>query len=297
MCAMTTVSNTTEALDDALDRMARLDFELANGFVNHGPMACEALATLGCNDHIAGWANWFVEHVDRGPDPVHPSRGGEDRWTDALGDYARLPEWIGYFQHALATDGWPAVVERWVPLLMPALSTALFHGAIRTAHAVRAITVVENRPRREELARSLGYWAARYRPGASPAAPVVVEDTRAAVAGEAARAARHYLARPGIVHLHGVTGAMAVELLVDHLAPADGNAALAQVRADHGALFRGEPEAATTAATTWDPEVVRLAAASRDAHQVKLVEACRRALAVADDPAFAAAAIRTTHPG
>jgi hypothetical protein len=30
-------------------------------------------------------------------------------------------------------DGWPTVVAAWVPRLMPALRTALFHGAIRTA--------------------------------------------------------------------------------------------------------------------------------------------------------------------
>src|SRR3974390_2953034 len=44
----------TTALDDAYDRMAQLDFELPNGFVNHGPMACEALAVLGLDDQIEG---------------------------------------------------------------------------------------------------------------------------------------------------------------------------------------------------------------------------------------------------
>jgi hypothetical protein len=46
---------------------------------------------------------------------------------------------------------------------MPALRTALFHGAIRTAHAVRAIDAVDTPPRRGALARALGYWAARLR--------------------------------------------------------------------------------------------------------------------------------------
>ena len=55
---------------------------------------------------------------------------------------------------------------------MPALRTALFHGAIRTAHAVRAIDAADTPPRRGELARALGYWAARYREGQpAPAAP------------------------------------------------------------------------------------------------------------------------------
>ena len=38
--------------------------------------------------------------------------------------------------------------------LWPALRTALFHGAIRTAHAVRAVDAVDTPPRRGELAGS-----------------------------------------------------------------------------------------------------------------------------------------------
>ena len=79
------------------------------------------------------------------------------------------------------------MVQAWVPRLMPALRTALFHGAIRTAHAVRAIDAVDTAPRRGELARALGYWAAaRYRAGqpAGPHGPA--EDARAAVVRAAA---------------------------------------------------------------------------------------------------------------
>ena len=106
---------------------------------------------------------------------------------------------------AIDGDGWPAVVATWVPRLMPALRTALFHGAIRTAHAVRAVDAVDTPPRRGELARALGYWAARYREG-QPASPLPhAGDLRMAVVEAAADGARRYLARPGIFHLHGVT--------------------------------------------------------------------------------------------
>jgi len=40
---------------------------------------------------------------------------------------------------------------------MPVLRTALFHSAIRTAHAVRVIDAVDTPLRRGELARALGY--------------------------------------------------------------------------------------------------------------------------------------------
>jgi len=43
-------------LDEAYDRMHSSGFELPNGFVNHGPIACEALAALGCEEDIDSWA-------------------------------------------------------------------------------------------------------------------------------------------------------------------------------------------------------------------------------------------------
>ena len=134
------MSDTTPALDEAFERMAAASFELPNGFVNHGAMACEALAMLDCAGDIDSWARRFARSGGASVDPVVPA-GFE--WRHALGDYHRLPEWIGYFAQAIDEDGWPAVVATWVPRLMPALRTALFHGAIRTAHAVRAIDALD----------------------------------------------------------------------------------------------------------------------------------------------------------
>jgi hypothetical protein len=204
------VSDTTPVLDEAFERMAAASFELPNGFVNHGAMACGALAVLDCTDDIDSWARRFARAGEASVDPVVPA-GFESR--QATGDYGRLPEWIAYFAQAIGDDVWPAVVATWVPRLMPALGTALFHGAIRPAHAVRAIDAVDTPPRRGELGRALGYWAARYRAGppASPLPPA--GDLRIAVVQAADGGARRYLARPDIFHLHGVTGAMAVEIL------------------------------------------------------------------------------------
>jgi hypothetical protein len=162
------MSDTMPALDEAFELMAAASFELPNGFVNHGAMACEALAVLDCTDDIDSWARRFAQAGGAPVDPVVPA-GFE--WWHALGDYRRLPEWIGYFTQAIDEDGWPAVVATRVPRLMPALATELFHGAIRTAHAVRAIDALDTPPRRGELARALGYWAARYRDG-QPASPL-----------------------------------------------------------------------------------------------------------------------------
>jgi hypothetical protein len=279
------------ALDEAFDRMAATDFELSNGFVNHGPMACEALAALGCEEEIDGWARWFASVVGDGPTPVAPSPFVEFDWQGALGDYASLPEWLGYFDAAIADAGWSSVVELWVPRLIPALSTALFHGAIRTAHAVRAIDRVDTVPRRSELARALGYWAARFRSGQPAPNAEPVDEIARSVSEAAADAARFYLASPNIFNLHGVTGAMALELLVDHIPAEAGVAALVQVRAEHAAMFTGREQVGVVdAGSQWDEALAHVVASSRDAHQVKLVEACRRGVASIGDPVFVAAA-------
>jgi hypothetical protein len=286
------MTETTPALDEAFERMAAASFELPNGFVNHGAMACEALAVLDCAGDIDSWARRFAQAGGARVEPVAPA---DFEWRQALGAYDRLPEWIGYFARAVDEEGWAGVVETWVPRLMPALRTALFHGAIRTAHAVRAIDAADTPPRRGELARALGYWAARYRAG-QPAGPQgAAGDCRTAVVRAAADGARRYLARPNIVHLHGVTGAMAVEILVGHIPTQAAAAALAQVHAEHAALYAGvEPVAEPRPAGPPGGELAGAAVRSLDPHQVKLVEACRRGLAATGDPAFAAAAETVT---
>ena len=116
-----------------------------------------------------------------------------------------------------------------------------------------------------------------------------------AVVQAAAGGARRYLARPDIVRLHGVTGAMAVEILVAHIAATDGAAALAQVRAEHAALYAAtEPVTHPQPARPPGSDLTVAAVRSLDPHQVKLVEACRRGHAANGDPAFTAAAETVT---
>lgn len=124
---------------------------------------------------------------------------------------------------------------------------------------MRAIDAVDTPARRGELARALGYWAARYSAG-QPAGPQdPVGDPRAAVVRAAAAAA------------------------------------LAQVHAEHAALYAGiHPVDEARPAGAPEGELVPAAVRSLDPHQVKLVEACRRGLAGTGDPAFAAAAETVT---
>jgi hypothetical protein len=278
-------------LDEAYERLAVFGFDEPRGFVNHAPMGCEALAALGRPDDVDRWS--------RAPEPgnpaVTPQRPGHFVWDEALGDARRTAEWLGFFDRAVNDDGWAPVVALWVPRLLPGLAAALFHGAIRTAHAVRAAAGADTPARRAEVARSLGYWAACWTPGekADPFGAPAPGDLGRAVAEAAAGGARRYLTRPNIFNLHGITGAMALAILVDHIDEGAGAGGLAQLRAEHVALY-GDTAPATDATGTGVTahELADAAVASGDVHAVKLVEACRRGRRATGDEVFDAAAER-----
>ena len=212
-----TLRSPVAVLDDALDRVSALDFEIPNRFVNHAPMACEALAALGLDSVIDDWVERCEVSMGQAVPAVMPRwRRGFD-WQELLGDYRLLPEWMGYFGQAIEDEGWRAVVGVWVPRLMPGLVAALFHGVIRTSHAVRAIEVADTEARRAELARALGNWAVWFAPGQPVDESAGFDDSQPTVLQAAAEGTRCYVADPTIVNLHGVTGAMAVHLLAGHL--------------------------------------------------------------------------------
>ena len=74
----------------------------------------------------------------------------------------RVGDWIVFFRRELAERPWKAVLAEWTARFSPGVVAAAFHGAIRTAHAVRSLEVVESPARVRELAEGLGYWAATY---------------------------------------------------------------------------------------------------------------------------------------
>lgn len=287
------MQSSASALDEAFERMAHSDFELPNGFVNHGPMACEALCVLGLDDRIDGWSRRFVRLAGDGPRPEAPWAFAGTGWHDALGGYRRLPEWIGHFDQVIADDGWRNTVRVWVPRLVPGVGAALFHGVIRTAQAVRAVSRADSSARQAELARSMAYWAARFTAGPPPVNGSG-GDAGMELLGAAAVGARCFVDQPTIVNLHGVTGALAVDLLLDHLDTGAAEAAVAQILAEHQSLYPAVIHPATDRSERWQSALVPSAADSGDAHQVKLVEACRRGFEQGGDPAFVAAARTVT---
>src|SRR6201998_3659165 len=157
-------------MGQAYERLDGLGYERGErDFANHGPMAAEALCTLGFGDEVAGWVEDYKRRVAH-HDP--PQRGfgldvaDEPSWRAALGRFEKVGDWEELFALELAERPWRDVVTTWWPRLLPGLLAGLTHGLIRTAHAVRCLSATEY-PKDlalQELSRGLAYWAARYRP-------------------------------------------------------------------------------------------------------------------------------------
>ena len=159
----------TDAVLEALDRLDGLGPEMGEaGFVNHGPMAAEALAALGHGDQVGAWVQTWraARGFHEAPPPAFDLDSTDQRsWQAALGDHHQLGQWEGLFRRELAGQPWQDVLARWWPRLIPGLFTRVTHGLIRTAHAVRGLastTTTTGDAQLTELARALAMWASRY---------------------------------------------------------------------------------------------------------------------------------------
>jgi hypothetical protein len=148
------------ALDLALERFARTGPEYHGGLANHGPMAAEALVTLGRSDAVARWVEGYASRLGPAPAASHPILAAE--WEAALGQRGRVADWAVLFRRALAEAPWRQVLRLWLPRLAPGFVAVATHGAIRTGHAARALAARETPPRLRELAEGLAYWAANF---------------------------------------------------------------------------------------------------------------------------------------
>jgi Questin oxidase-like len=151
-----------DALDDALTIFAATAPQYGPlGLSNHGPMAAEALASLGRGDAIEGWAKQYAIRLDDAPAPAERPLS-EDEWPASLGRADRYPEWLALFEREVADRPVAAVVGEWVPRLLPGAVGAATHGLIRTGHALRALGAADTPPRRLEVAQALAYWSSQY---------------------------------------------------------------------------------------------------------------------------------------
>jgi hypothetical protein len=148
--------------DDALEHLQAYGPECFNGFVNHAPMAIEALAVLGLGDQIAPFVAAYEPRVPRAAPVGQPLSADEQ--PSALGNASLYPRWQATFRDLLAGQPMRDVLATWLPILAPGCFASAFHGVLMAAHALRALEDRVNAVRTAELVRGLAYWAATYQP-------------------------------------------------------------------------------------------------------------------------------------
>jgi hypothetical protein len=146
--------------DEALERLHAFGPEFRGGLSNHGPMALDALFTLGFASELDAFARRYEQRLERAEIAGRPLTLEEQ--TTSLGDFRRHDDWVATFRRELAQAGTRDVLRRWIPVLAPGVSAAALHGPLRACYALRALARKATAPRVEELARGLAYWAARY---------------------------------------------------------------------------------------------------------------------------------------
>ena len=140
------------ALDEVLDVMAPMGPDLANGFSNHAPMAIEAMCAMRRADAVMAWFEGYRGSL--APRRARVARLTYESWRAALGDQRRTEDWFEFFRNEIEERPWTEVLNTWAARLAPGLMAAATHGVIRTGHAVRALALEDNSPRRRELLSS-----------------------------------------------------------------------------------------------------------------------------------------------
>lgn len=148
----------TDILDEAYARLHPTGPEWGDELSNHGPMAVEVLVRHGHADLVPRWLDAYVGRLDELPAPT----GRVLDWREALGDFSRVGDWVGYFHDQTQQHPWRDVLATWWPRLLPGIAAGATHSVIRVSHALRALLAGDESPQAvAELAHGLGWWAAR----------------------------------------------------------------------------------------------------------------------------------------
>ena len=301
-----------DAINDALTRLSDLGFTYGPNYAEHGPMAAEAISTLGHNDAVAGWVETYKK--DHRPHPLPPrcqsiDGADEQQWRPALGNRSRLSDWYDHFRQELAAGTSHDVVRKWAPRLIDGHAGALTHGLIRTSHALRGLPL-DGKPtplQLDELAHGLAYWAGTYQMPSRRADPTpLTVPPDAAQDGADAALSRHtaFLGRVLLAHIdrpttpviqlvHTITSAAAIRTLLPLLScefAEDAHEAAKRVSADILARVATAPLATTDATPPrcqlqWDDLAAR-AVAHGDEHVIKLTDACLHEDFIRPDPVY-----------
>jgi hypothetical protein len=156
------------------------------GLASHYPMAIAALDAMGASEaDMDAFDARYLPQLEPLSAAVVPILEGDEAAHLGAGRSA-FPEWLLYFENAIARDGDETVLRTWIDRFTPAIAAGAFHGAIRTAFAIES--------RAEgELAHGLAYWASAYATLPLPADPSgkrSPDEVLAAIAADPARAGK-----------------------------------------------------------------------------------------------------------
>jgi hypothetical protein len=128
--------------------------EFGDRLSNHLSMALVALEKMGAPpSRLEAFTSTYIKRLTPFSETRTPTAAVSPQ--EHLGDANRFSEHLRFFTDAIGVDGTEETLGRWIPLLVPGLSGAGFHGIIRTAYAVESEL-------ESEIAFALAYWAGAY---------------------------------------------------------------------------------------------------------------------------------------
>jgi hypothetical protein len=150
--AIDTESVLQELLGEELDS----EPTTTRGLTNHLPMALVAKQWLGASaEELRRFARIYSKKLSPLSDSTH--RLDRGTWETAIGDSAAATELREYFARCIADVGIEATLRSHLPLLIPGLGGAGFHGVIRLAYGIESSSP-------PQIAAGLAYFAEVARP-------------------------------------------------------------------------------------------------------------------------------------
>ncbi len=154
--------NDASVLQRLLDEELAAEPTTVRGLTNHLPMALVAKAKLGADEtELLRFATKYATRM--APLGDTSTRLESSTWGAAIGESAAAPDLRDYFVRCVTNDGFDATLRSHLPVLLPGIGGAGFHGAIRLAYAIDVAS-----PSR--IAAGLAYLAEVARP-LKPLAP------------------------------------------------------------------------------------------------------------------------------
>ena len=148
------------AYEDALQLLVGTGPEYGDGLANCGSIVADGLVELGRPHLVRDWIREYSQRLEAMPAAVTPI--SRENWQPALGDQARMGDWVNFFNREIHRSDWRTILSDWLPRLVPGMAGGAGFGCLRTAHAIRNLNLDEIPGSIEELGQGLGYWASYY---------------------------------------------------------------------------------------------------------------------------------------